>query len=91
MKGKHIIQEKTFVFAIHIVNLDMLLIKEKNDYVLTKQLLRSGISIGANIKEPIGGQYSADFYSKLTIAYKEVRETAYWLKLFSAANYLSEV
>ena len=91
MKGNNIIQEKTFAFAIRIVNLNKFLTKEKNEFVLSKQILRSGTSIGANVEEAIGGQSSADFYSKLTIAYKEARETAYWLRLLSATNYLSEV
>jgi four helix bundle protein len=90
MKGNNIIQEKTFAFAIRIVNLNKFLIKEKSEFVLSKQILRSGTSIGANIEEAIGGQSSADFYSKLTIAYKEARETTYWLKLLSATDYLSE-
>jgi four helix bundle protein len=91
MKGNNIIQEKTFAFAIRIVNLNKFLTKEKNEFVLSKQILRSGTSIGANIEEAIGGQSAADFYSKLTIAYKEARETAYWLRLLSATDYLSGI
>ncbi len=66
------------------------LTKEKSEYVLSKQLLRSGTSIGANIEEAIGGQSKPDFYAKLTIAYKEARESNYWLRPFAATEYLSE-
>jgi four helix bundle protein len=58
--------------------------------VLSKQVLRSGTSIGANIEEAIGGQSDKDFFTKLTIAYKEARETSYWLKLLCATDYLSQ-
>ena len=91
MKSNNVIQEKTFALDIRIVNLNKYLIKEKTEFVISKQILRSGTSIGANIEEAIGGQSAADFYSKLTIAYKEARETAYWLRLLSATDYLSEI
>jgi len=75
MKSENIIQQKTFAFAIRIVNV--------YKHLLSKQLLRSGTSIGANIEESIGGQSNKDFLSKISIAYKEARETVYWLKLKS--------
>ena len=62
----------------------------KKEFVLSKQLLRSGTSIGANIEEAIGGQSSKDFYAKLTIAYKEARETHYWIRLLRDTNYLNK-
>lgn len=89
MKNHNVIQEKSFAFALRIVNLYKYLREEKKEYVLSKQLLRSGTSIGANIEEAIGGQSGKDFISKLSIAYKEARETIYWLKLLQAASFLS--
>lgn len=90
MKSDNIIQQKTFAFAIRIVNVYKYLTAEKKEFVLSKQLLRSGTSIGANVEESIGGQSSKDFLSKISIAYKEARETTYWLKLLQATNFLSE-
>ena len=90
MKTDNIIQQKSFAFAIRIVNLYKFLISEKKEFVLSKQLLRSGTSIGANIEESIGGQSDKDFLSKISIAYKEARESMYWLKLLRATDYLTE-
>ena len=89
MKADNIIQQKTFAFAIRIVNVYKHLKAEKKEFVLSKQLLGSGTSIGANIEESIGGQSNKDFLSKVSIAYKEARETVYWLKLLQATDYLS--
>ena len=89
MKNNNIIQEKSFAFAIRIVNLYKYLCDEKKEFVLSKQLLRSGTSIGANIEESIGGQSEKDFVSKLSIAYKEARESIYWLKLLHSIEYLT--
>lgn len=90
MKTENIIQNKTFAFAVRVVNLYKYLKEFKKEYVLSKQLLRSGTSIGANIEEAIGAQSTADFYAKLSIAYKEARESNYWIKLLRETNYLSE-
>jgi four helix bundle protein len=90
MKTNNIIQQKSFAFAIRIVNLYKFLTTEKKEFVLSKQLLRSGTSVGANIEESIGGQSDKDFLSKISIAYKEARESMYWLKLLQATDYLSE-
>ena len=90
MAKYNILQEKTFAFAIRIVNLYKYLCEEKKEFILSKQILRSGTSIGANVEEGIGGQSDRDFISKLNIAYKEARETIYWLKLLNATNYISE-
>jgi len=90
MKQDNIIQEKSFAFAVRIVKLYKYLCEEKKEFVLSKQVLRSGTSIGANIEEGIGGQSEKDFYSKISIAYKEARETIYWLKLLLAVNYLEK-
>ena len=90
MKRDNIIQEKSFAFAVRIVKLYKFLCEEKKEFVLSKQILRSGTSIGANIEESIGGQSDRDFFTKLTIAYKEARETVYWLKLLLATDYLAQ-
>ena len=85
---ENIIQQKSFAFAIRIVNTYKYLQTEKKEFVLSKQLLRCGTSIGANVEEAIGGQSKADFISKLSIAYKEARETSYWIKLLKATFYI---
>lgn len=87
---KNIIQEKSFCFALRIIKLYKYLKDNKNEYVLSKQLLKSGTSIGSNIEESIGGQSKNDFVSKISVAYKEARETLYWLKLLKASNYLNQ-
>ena len=86
----NLIQQKSFDFAIRIVNLYKHLIQEKKEYVLSKQMLRSGISVGANIEEGIAGQSKRDFIAKLQISLKEIRETHYWLRLLTATKYLTE-
>ena len=78
------------MFAIRIVNLCRWLQDEKKEFILTKQLLRSGTAIGANIEEAIGGQSDKDFHSKMTIAYKESRETNYWLRLLHDTKYIDD-
>ena len=90
MKSENIVQQKSYSFAVRIVKLYKFLSTEKKKFVLNKQLLRCGTSIGANIEEGIGGQSEKDFYAKLNIAYKEARETHYWLRLMKDTNYLSE-
>lgn len=86
----NIIQKKSFDFAIRIVNLYKYLTEEKKEYTLSKQLLRSGTSIGANIEEALGGQSKKDFIAKLSISYKEAREVNYWLRILQKTNYLSK-
>ena len=90
MAKYNILQDKSFAFAIRIVNLYKFLCEEKKEFVLSKQILRSGTSIGANIEEGIGGQSEKDFLAKLSISYKETRETIYWLKLLSTTEYLNK-
>lgn len=87
---ENIIADKTFDFAVRIVNLYKFVIKKEKDFVLPKQLLRCGTSIGANVSEALKAQSTADFYTKLTIALKEANETQYWLKLMFATEYLTE-
>lgn len=89
MKTGNVVVEKSKAFAIHIVRLYQFLNTEKHEYVLSKQVLRSGTSIGANVKEAIRGQSKADFVSKLSIALKEASETEYWLELLIEAEYLT--
>jgi len=89
MKTENIIQTKSYAFAVRIVRLYQHLSVEKKEYVLSKQVLRCGTSIGANVEEAIGGQSRADFFSKLSIAYKEARETSYWLRLLKDTDYLT--
>jgi len=85
---ENIIQEKSFKFAIRIINCYRYLIDVKKEYILSKQILRSGTSIGANVEEAIGGQSEKDFVNKISIAYKESRETNYWLKLLKETNFI---
>ena len=87
---ENIIQDKSYAFALRIVNLYRWLCEEKKEYVLSKQILRSGTSIGANVEEAIGGQSDKDFHSKLNIAYKESRETRYWLRLLHDAKLIDD-
>ena len=84
----NIIQTKTFEFAVRIINLYKFLSTEKKEFVVSKQVLRSGTSIGANVEEAIGGQSKNDFSAKLAIAYKEARETKFWLRLLHATGYI---
>ena len=85
-----IIENKSFEFAIRTVNLYKHLITEKKEYIMSKQLLKSGTSIGANVSEGEQGQSKADFHSKMCIALKEANETYYWLRLLFATEYLTE-
>ena len=82
--------EKSFDFAVRTVNLYKYLIREHKEFVLAKQLLRCGTSIGANIAEAQRGQSRADFAAKMNIALKEANETLYWLKLLYRTDYLTK-
>ncbi len=88
--AKSIVGEKSYRFAIRIVNLYKWLCEEKKEYVLSKQLLRSGTAIGALLKEAEHGQSKSDFLNKVNIALKEANETAYWLMLLKDTAYISE-
>ena len=87
---ENIIENKSFDFAVRIVNLYRYLTDTRKEYVLSKQLLRSGTSIGANVAEAEQAQSRPDFVSKMNIALKETSETKYWIKLLSATEFLSE-
>ena len=84
------VERKSFLFAVRIVKLSQYLNTDKNEYTVSKQLLRAGTSIGANIAEAQQAQSRADFISKMSIALKEAVETDYWLRLLQAAEYLSD-
>ena len=84
------VEQKSFLFSVRVVKLARYLQEEKKEYILSKQLIRSGTSIGANIVESQQAQSRADFISKLSIALKEASETNYWLRLLNATDYLSE-
>ena len=86
----NVIEEKSFEFAIRIVNLCKYLRDEKGEKILSNQLLRSGTSIGANVCEAEKGQTKSDFYSKMTISLKEANETEYWLRLLHKTDYLTD-
>ncbi|MEE0957018.1 MAG: four helix bundle protein [Ruminococcus sp.] len=88
MNNQNIIVEKSKRFALRIIKLYKYLC-ERNEYVLSKQVLKSGTSIGANVKEAVRGQSKADFYSKMNIALKESSETEYWLELLVESDYIS--
>ena len=85
-----IIETKSFQFAIRIVKLYQYLCEEKREYILSKQLVRCGTSIGANVSEAQRGQSKPDFYAKIAISLKEANETRYWIRLLHATEYLSD-
>lgn len=89
-KSESIIVKKTYSFALEVVKLYKFLTNEKREFVLSKQFLRSGTSIGANVNEAISGQSKRDFVHKLSIALKEARETDYWLNLLKDSNYIED-
>jgi four helix bundle protein len=87
---QNVVKEKSFKFALRIVKLYKYLEKEKKEYILSKQVLRSGTAIGALIRESQYAQSKADFIHKLSIALKEANETDYWLELLFQSGYLEE-
>ncbi len=90
-ESKNILKEKSFQFALRIIKLNKFLVDEKKEYVLSKQIMRSGTSIGANIREAQNAQSKADFIHKLSISQKECDETMYWLELLNQSEYLTEL
>ena len=84
----NVIKRKSRLFAIDIVRVYQWLCEEKHEFILSKQLLRSGTSIGANVAEGVRGQSKADFYAKMNIALKEASETSYWLDILHETDYL---
>lgn len=89
MKEENVIADKSKNFALRIINLYKYLCEERKEYVLSKQVLRSGTSIGANVKEAMQAQSTNDFLAKLNISLKEASETEYWLTLLSESDYIT--
>ena len=87
----NVVKIKSFEFAIRIVRYFQHLQSEKKEFILSKQLLRSGTNPGAMVREAEHSQSTADFIHKLSIAQKEINETIYWLELLNATNYLSKI
>ena len=84
----NVILDKSKAFALRIINLYKYLCENKKEYILSKQILRSGTSIGANAKEAVNAQTKSDFYAKMYISYKEANETEYWLELLHESGYI---
>lgn len=89
-KNNNVIIVKSFKFAVRIVNLYRFLVETKKEFVLSKQILRSGTSIGVNVREAHNGESKADFIHKLAIAQKECDETLYWLELLNETDFIQE-
>ena len=87
---KNPLQDKSYTFALRIIKLYQYLVFERKEYVLSKQILRSGTSIGANAEEATGAYSKKEFLSKITISYKEARETHYWLRLLRDSKIIEE-
>ena len=90
MKDNNVVEEKSFEFSVRIVNLYKYLTAQKQEFVMSKQLLRSGTSIGANVCEAQQAQSQMDFLSKMSISLKESYESDYWLRLLHKTEYLNE-
>ncbi len=84
----NLIADKSYAFALNIIKAYLYLSKEKQEYILSRQLLKSGTSIGANVREAIGAQSRADFINKMSVAFKEALETEYWLNLLKDSKLL---
>ena len=86
-----ILRDTSYSFAIRIVKLGIYLREEKHEYILSKQIVRSGTSIGANIEEASGAQSQNDFIAKLHISLKEARETCYWIRLLKDCDFIDDI
>ncbi len=84
------VREKSYSFALYIIKVCTQLSENNKEYILSNQLLKSGTSVGANVEEAIGAQSKKDFLSKMSIAYKEARESKYWIRLLTDSNKLGE-
>ncbi len=89
-QSANIVRNKSFYFAVRIVRLYQHLINDRKEYTLSKQLLRAGTSIGANVREAINAESKADFIHKLSIPQKEADEKLYWLEILQQTDYLNE-
>lgn len=83
----NVVRDKSYLFAVHVVEFCRSLQENKREYILSKQLLRSGTSVGANIEEAVQAQSKQDFISKLSIALKEAYESRYWIRLINDTRY----
>ena len=90
METKNLIVDKSYKFALRIIKMYKYLTEEKKEYVLSKQILRSGTSVGANINEAQSAESKPDFIHKMGISLKELRETNYWLNLLHEADYIDK-
>ena len=90
MKTDNVIVDKSKIFAIEIIKVSQRISSEKKEYVMSKQILRSGTSIGANVREAVRGESSKDFVHKLSISRKEAYETQYWLELLFETGYIEK-
>jgi four helix bundle protein len=88
MKEDNVVRNKSYNFSLKIIKIYQELTIEKREFILSKQLIRSGTSIGANIEEAIGAQSKNDFVAKMSISYKEARETLYWLHILTDSGFL---
>ena len=89
IKRENILKKKSFDFAIRIVNLYKYIQEEKKEYIMNKQLMRSGTSVGAMVREAEYAESISDFIHKMAIAQKEINETIYWLELLKETEYIS--
>jgi four helix bundle protein len=87
---ENVIRQKSYAFALQIIRLYKVLVNDKKEFVLSKQILRSGTSIGANVEEALAASSKADFINKLNVAAKENRETSYWLRLSKDSGFITE-
>lgn len=87
---ENILYEKSFKFSINVINLYKYITENKKEYIISKQMLRSGTGIGANVKEGIVAQSKKDFLAKMYISLKEASETEYWLELLRRTNYIDD-
>ena len=90
METENVIVKKSKDFALRIINMYKYLCVEKREYVISKQVLRSGTSIGANVREGVRGQTKPDFIAKMSVAQKEAEETCYWLELLYESGYINK-
>jgi four helix bundle protein len=90
MAKPNVIAEKSEEFAVRVINLSKYLVGEKKEFIISKQIFRSGTSIGANVSESRNAQSKEDFINKLNIALKEADETAYWLRILKRTEFISQ-
>ncbi len=90
MKEGNVVQVKSYEFALRVIKLNRFLVENYNEYDISRQILRSGTSIGANIEEAIGGTTKKDFKYKLSISYREARESHFWIRLLRDSEYISK-